>query len=95
MATQWITAAAGIRYRKHATRKHGARLDRYFTLRYSVDGKQVEEALGWSSDGWTVARAQEELSKLRKAKRTGDGPLTLWPAGSGPSPTYGIATAKK
>jgi integrase len=77
MATQWITAAAGIRYRKHATRKHGARLDRYFTLRYSVDGKQVEEALGWSSDGWTVARAQEELSKLRKAKRTGDGPLTL------------------
>jgi len=77
MASKWITAAPGIRYRKHASRKHGARLDRYFTLRYSVNGKQVEEALGWSSDGWTVARVQEELSRLRKAKRTGNGPITL------------------
>jgi integrase len=77
MATRWITAAPGIRYRSHATRKHGARLDRYFTLRYSANGKQIQEALGWSSGGWTVARAQEELSRLRKAKRTGQGPLTL------------------
>jgi integrase len=77
MATKWITAGHGIRYRQHATRKHGARFDRYFTLRFSVDGKQVEEALGWASEGWTVARAQEELGKLRKAKRTGQGPLTL------------------
>jgi integrase len=77
MANRWITAAPGIRYRQHPSRKHGARLDRYFTLRFSVDGHQVEEALGWSSDGWTVARAQEELSRLRKAKRTGEGPATL------------------
>ncbi len=77
MASKWITAAPGIRYRQHKSRKHGARLDRYFTLRFSVDGRQVEEALGWSSDGWTVARAQEELSRLRKAKRTGEGPATL------------------
>jgi integrase len=77
MASKWITAAPGIRYRQHKNRKHGARLDRYLTLRISVDGHQVEEALGWSSDGWTVARAQEELSKLRKAKRTGEGPATL------------------
>ena len=77
MASKWNTAAPGIRYRQHPTRKHGARLDRYFTLRVTVDGRQVEEALGWSSDGWTVARAQEELSRLRKAKRTGAGPATL------------------
>jgi integrase len=77
MASKWITAAPGIRYRQHKSRKHGARLDRYFTLRFSVEGHQVEEALGWSSDGWSVARAQEELSRLRKAKRTGNGPLTL------------------
>jgi integrase len=76
-ATNWTTAGPGIRYRKHATRKHGARLDRYFTLRFSVNGKQVEEALGWTSEGWTLALAQEELSRLRKAKRTGQGPLTL------------------
>jgi integrase len=77
MASKWITAAPGIRYRQHKRRKHGARLDRYFTLRFSVDGRQVEEALGWASEGWTVARAQEELSRLRKAKRTGEGPTTL------------------
>src|SRR5215471_4425909 len=77
MATKWITAAPGIRYRQHKTRKHGARFDRYFTLRFSVDGKQVEEALGWASGGWTVAKAQEELSRLRRAKRTGEGPATL------------------
>ena len=66
-ATSWITAAPGIRYRKHATRKHGARLDRYLTLRFSVAGKQVEEALGWASEGWTVKLAQEKLAELRRA----------------------------
>jgi integrase len=77
MASKWITAAPGVRYRQHPRRKHGARLDRYFTLRFSVEGRQIEEALGWASEGWTVALAQETLSRLRKAKRTGDGALTL------------------
>ena len=76
-ATNWITAAPGVRYRQHSTRKHGARLDRYFTLRFSVGGKQVEEALGWAAEGWTVAKAQEKLAELRKARRTGQGPTTL------------------
>jgi integrase len=74
---KWITAAPGIRYRRHLTRKHGARFDRYFTLRRSVNGRQVEEKLGWASEGWTVARAQEELIRLRQADRTGKGPATL------------------
>jgi integrase len=77
MTAQWSTVAPGIRARKHATRKHGARLDRYFTLRFSASGRQVEEALGWASEGWTVERAQEALAELRKAKRTGEGPVTL------------------
>jgi len=74
---KWITAAPGIRYRQHPTRKHGARFDRYFTLRRSVDGHQVEEKLGWASEGWTVALAQEEMIRLRQADRTGKGPATL------------------
>jgi len=77
MAGKWVTILPGIRARDHATRRHGVRLDRYFTLRFSVDGHQVEEALGWASEGWTLARAQEELGKLREAKRTGEGPATL------------------
>src|SRR5215831_16229447 len=76
-ATNWITAAAGVRYRKHPIRKHGARLDRYFTLRFSTDGKQVEEALGWASEGLTVAKAQERLIELKRAQRPGQGPKTL------------------
>jgi integrase len=77
MSAKWVTVAPGIRARDHATRKHGVKLDRYFTLRFSVDGRQVEEALGWASGGWTLARSQEELGKLREAKRTGQGPATL------------------
>src|SRR5215216_2592041 len=77
MATKWKTVAPGIRARDHATRKHGVRPDRYFTLRFSVEGRQVEEKLGWASQGWTIARAQEELGRLREAHRTGKGPATL------------------
>src|SRR5258708_28302298 len=77
MSAKWVTVAPGIRARDHATRRHGVKLDRYFTLRFSVEGRQVEEALGWASEGWTLARAQEELGKLRTAKRTGQGPVTL------------------
>jgi integrase len=77
MSGKWRTIAHGIRVRDHATRKHGARRDRYFTLRFSVDGRQIEEALGWASEGWSLVRAQEELGKLREAKRTGIGPATL------------------
>jgi integrase len=77
MTEKWTTVAAGIRARRHPTRKHGARLDRYFTLRFSANGRQVEEALGWASEGWTVERAQEMLAELRRAKRTGEGPKTL------------------
>ena len=102
MASKWITAAPGIRYRQHNRRKHGARLDRYFTLRFSVDGKQVEEALGRASEGWTLALAQEELSKLRKAKRTGEGPSSSgprrkrpWRADRRPLRTCGTATARR
>jgi integrase len=73
----WNTAAPGIRYREHKSRKHGARRDRYFTLRIVVNGARVEEALGWASEGWSVAKAQEKLAELRKAKRTGQGPATL------------------
>ncbi len=77
MTAKWVTVAPGIRAREHPTRKHGVRPDRYFTLRFSVDGRQVEEKLGWASDGWTVKRAQEQLGKLREAHHTGRGAATL------------------
>ena len=29
---KWITAARGVRYREHGTRKHGVKPDRYYTI---------------------------------------------------------------
>lgn len=74
---EWITADKGIRYREHSTRKHGIRPDKYYTLRFRVDGKRVEEALGWASEGWTLEKARAEMVRLREAHRTGQGVTTL------------------
>ena len=77
MAASWVTVAPGIRCREHETRKHGVKPDRYFTLRFYVEGKRVEEALGWSSEGWTLTKAQAQLVALKEAKRTGGGDTSL------------------
>lgn len=67
----------GIRLRKHATRKHGVKFDQYFYIRYRVDGRQREEGLGWSSEGWSESKAADLLSELKANQRKGDGPKTL------------------
>ena len=78
MARSWIkTAFVGVRYREHDTRKNGVRPDRYFSVRYKLDGKDKEEGLGWSSQGWTAQKAAEKLAKLKEAQRTGEGAITL------------------
>ena len=58
------TKVQGVRYREHETRKHGLQPDKYFTIRYRVDGKEKEEGLGWASEGWTVARAADTIADL-------------------------------
>lgn len=78
MARHYIkTAFVGVRYREHESRKHGVRPDRYFFVRYKLDGKDKEEGLGWSSQGWTAQKAAEKLAKLKEAQRTGEGAITL------------------
>ncbi len=77
MAYKWKTIEAGIRTREHATRKHGVKFDTYFTLRFYVNGKRTEEALGWASQGWTLTKARAELARLKEAQRTGQGEVTL------------------
>lgn len=74
MGTEWIsTGFKGVRYRKHPTRKHGVKFDRYFAIRYQADKKRIEEGLGWSSEGWTEEKAALTLAELKKAARTGEG----------------------
>lgn len=76
---KWITTEfEGVRYREHPTRKHGAIKDRYFCIRYRVDGKRVEEAIGWASKGTTAKGAALQVAALQEAYRKGTGePVTL------------------
>lgn len=74
---EWERVDRGIRVRRHPTRKHGQMPDKYYVLRYRVGGKYKQEALGWASQGWTLAKARAELAKLKEAARTGVGEVTL------------------
>jgi integrase len=73
----WRRAVKGIYFRTTPGQKNGIRLDRYYVLKHSPHGKQITEALGWESDGWSLDVAQETISRLRHAKRTGIGSKTL------------------
>lgn len=75
--TAWTRLEPGIRCRKHPTRKNGVKSDMYFVLRFTVDGKTHQEALGWASEGVTLIKARIELAKLKEAKRTGEGARSL------------------
>jgi integrase len=71
------TKTPGVRFREHASRKHGIQKDRYFSIYYQDNGKRKEEGLGWASFGWTLEKASYELSRIRKAHRVGEGPQSL------------------
>ncbi|MCX5847721.1 MAG: site-specific integrase [Deltaproteobacteria bacterium] len=76
--TKWIkTNFPGVRYREHATRKHGVKKDQYFTIRYKLAGKDREEGIGWASEDWTAAKAYDRLKELKANQKVGEGPQTL------------------
>jgi len=77
MATWFSSKFPGVRYREHPTRKNGVKKDRYFVIRYQLRGARREEALGWSTEGWSEQRAAEELASLKRAARTGEGEVRL------------------
>ena len=76
--TKWhSTRYPGIRYREHLIRKHGVQRDKYFTIRYQIAGKRIEESLGWLTQGWTLQKANARLSEIKENQRTGRGPQSL------------------
>ena len=78
MSRWFSTEFEGVRYRKHPKRKCGIKNDHYFCIRYRVDGKRVEEGLGWASKGMTAKKAALQLAALQEAYRKGTGePVTL------------------
>jgi len=80
------TNHAGLRYFEHETRKHGKKKDRYYSIRFRLDGKLHHFGVGWLSDGIPEAIRKEEpnlgfedycLKLLREYKgniKTGTGP---------------------
>lgn len=76
---KWIsTQFPGVRYREHANRKaRNGQPDRYYTLRYRVNGQRKEEPIGWSSEGWNAEKAYKVLSEILSGVRTGEGPQSL------------------
>jgi len=49
---KWIkTAHTGLRYYEHETRRHGKKKDRYYAIRFKVDGKDYGYGIGWWSEG--------------------------------------------
>jgi integrase len=71
------TQFPGIRYRLHRSRKYNRTLDRYFSIRYRVNGKLKEEGIGWASEGWNATKVSLVLADLKKNQLTGEGPQTL------------------
>ena len=87
MSKQWFkTNHKGLRYFEHATRKHGKKKDRYYSIRFRIDGTLHTYGVGWLSDGIPEAIRQAEpdlgfedycLKLLRQYKgniKTGTGP---------------------
>ncbi len=71
------TIEPGVRVREVEDRLFRGKPDRYFTLRFRVNGGQHEEKLGWASEGWNLAKARAELARLKAAAATGEGAVTL------------------
>lgn len=67
----------GVRYYKHKTRKHGVKLDRYFSGSYQVQGKRKFMGFGFESEGWTDKKVSDKLDEYKHNMKTGEGPVTL------------------
>lgn len=79
MPPKTATEFPGVRYSIHSSRKYKRRPDCYYTIRYRPrpGANQVEEGLGWASEGWNAQRAHDILSAIKCAIKTGIGPKNL------------------
>ncbi len=78
MARNFIASnIKGVKYRQHETRKHGKQKDKYFIIRYALNGKTKTEAVGWASEGWTLKEAKKIRNQITKNIRLGLHPQSL------------------
>lgn len=74
---KYKTSKTGVRYREHPTRMHGPKKDRYYFVRFKLNGKIIEEGVGWTSEGMTLEEAARLRGVIRANMRSGVGPKTL------------------
>ena len=65
----WVTVARGVQIKLHPTRKNGKAPDKYFRIRYALDGKIISESLGWASEGMTQEEAVSRRLQYIKARK--------------------------
>lgn len=72
-----VKGAIGLRYYEFPDRKHKGKLDRYYSCRWSRNGKKIEEGIGWSSEGWKVSEIVTLRHTLQQNYKKGSGPTTF------------------
>lgn len=77
MSKKHKTIYPGVRFREHPRRRYSGKSDRYFFIRYRLNGNLREEGLGWASEGWSAKSASLILAKLKESHVSGDGPQSL------------------
>ena len=77
MAKWRKTKFPGVRVRESDSRRFQGKPDKYFTIRYTDNGKSVEEPVGWLSDGESPAHCSEVRGKIVQNIRLGQGPQSL------------------
>lgn len=78
MAEKWFNSNfQNIQFKKHPTKKHGVKFDRYFRGSYQVSGKRKAINFGWESEGWTESLAYEKINFYKMNAKTGTGPISL------------------
>lgn len=71
------TQYTGVVYRQNEKRKYQGRPDRYFIIRYKLNGKLKNESVGWLSNGATAVFASRIRGKLIQNILLGQHPQTL------------------
>jgi len=67
---EWISLGNGLQYRKHKTRKHAARFDRYLRGRYTSGKKTVTVSFGWESVWIAAERARMQVEGDTSPRRS-------------------------
>lgn len=72
--TKWFkTRYPGVRYKESPTRKHKGRPEKYFSIRYSREGRSIEEGCGWEGSGVTQQYAANLRSQITQNIRSAAG----------------------